>query len=199
MCSRSLRSVRHRCAVRYPVSAAVRHSHLASLPVVLSSHRCSAACLSHHTVRPFASAALPRSASRNPLPASSSGHTRSPSIGDNTFHPADPEVEGYKTRLTVERRVHQAITSLPKLRDHPALASTRPPKDSVAVDWWPIGHDDPLARLRLDSLDIDSLDKIELLTAVEKEFGVEFSDEQYERFAAVGDIIETLLWNPKAK
>ena len=108
-------------------------------------------------------------------------------------------MEGFKTRLTVERRVYTALTSLPKLKDHPSLSSVRPPVDDIQVDRWPLGHDDPLAQVRLDSLDIDSLDKVELLTAVEKEFAVDFTDAQYEQFATVGDVIEALLWNPKAQ
>ena len=169
--------------------------HVRSPSTVVPTHRCSALCLVHSAS--FSSASP--SVSRSPIPASSSLHHRSSSIADDSFHPADPEVEGYKTRLSVERRVYSAISSLPKLADNATLRAARPPRDDIQIDWWPLGHDDPLAVLRLDQLDLDSLDKVELLTAVEKEFGVEFSDQQYEKFSTAGHIIEALLWNPNTK
>ena len=213
MSARSLRAVCQRSSATLSILPAAsrinlsrRAAHSVSSSSLLSSHRCSLLCLVH---RPLSSSSALTSSpsssfaslstSRNPLPASSTEHTRSSSISDDSFHPADPEVEGFKTRLLVERRVHSAITSLPKLADNPTLTAARPPADDVQIDWWPLGHDDPLAVVRLDSLDIDSLDKVELLTAVEKEFGIEFTDEQYEQFATVGDIIENLLWNPNTK
>ena len=41
--------------------------------------------------------------------------------------PADPEIEGYKTRLTVERRIYSALSSLPKFKDNPTLKAVAPP------------------------------------------------------------------------
>ena len=130
--------------------------------------------------------------------SSSAGHVVSSSLPAD-FHPADPEIAGYKTRLSVERRMYKAITALPKFSSHPLLQRASPPQHDDAVDDWAIGHDDPLARVSFKELEVDSLDKVELLVSVEKEFGHEFSDAEYEKFSSVGDLIEAVLWTPDAK
>ena len=62
-----------------------------------------------------------------------------------------------------------------------------------------IGHDDPFAQLSFEQLEVDSLDKVEMLVVVEKEFGHEFSDEQFDQFDRVGHLVEAILWNPECR
>ena len=57
---------------------------------------------------------------------------------------------------------------------------------------------DALCSITFAQLNADSLDKIEILVSVEREFNYEMEDEQYDRFKTVGDIVETILWHPKA-
>ena len=135
--------------------------------------------------------------SPNPFPTSADNHVVSSGLPPS-FRPADPEVEGYKTRLSVERRVWKAITANPKFSAHPVLLPVCPPLTDDGVDTYRIGHDDGFASVTFAQLEADSLDKIELLVAVEKEFGTEFSDDQFDRFSSIGDLIETVLWNPAA-
>jgi len=155
-----------------------------------SSHRCSPCC-PLHARRSFAT-------TPNPFPTATSTHTVSSGL-PSTFNPAAPEIEGYKTRLTVERRIFKALTSLPKFSSHPVLLAASPPLTDDGVDRWPIGHDDPFAQVKFESLELDSLDKVEVLVSVEKEFGHEFSDAEFDKFQSVGDLIEAALWSPEAR
>lgn len=44
----------------------------------------------------------------------------------------------------------------------------------------------------LESLKLDSLDKIDLLYEIEDVFGIEFSDEEMQSFNKVGDLLELI-------
>jgi acyl carrier protein len=110
------------------------------------------------------------------------------------FRSADPEVEGYKTRHTVESRVLKAVMELPKFREHPQLAAIA----QELTDPKRVGPHDSLSSITLNDLQVDSLDKVELLVAVEREFDTEFSDSEFEKFTSVGQIIEHILWLPQA-
>ena len=44
----------------------------------------------------------------------------------------------------------------------------------------------------IEDLGADSLDAVELVMAIEEEFGIEVPDEEAEKLAAVGDIIDYL-------
>ena len=171
----------------------------ASLPSanqrLLPHHRCSPSCPLHSSSLPRAFATV---TSPNPFPTSSSTHVVSSNLPPS-FQPADPEIEGYKTRLMVQRRVYKALTSLPKFTSNPTLAARAPPMSDDSANTPTIGHDDPFAQLMFDELEVDSLDRVEMLVAVEKEFGHEFSDEAFEQFHSVGDLIEAILWSPEAR
>jgi len=44
----------------------------------------------------------------------------------------------------------------------------------------------------VDDLGADSLDTVELLMAVEEEFGIEISDDQFEKIVTVGQLVKFL-------
>lgn len=44
----------------------------------------------------------------------------------------------------------------------------------------------------LESLKLDSLDKIDLLYEIEDVFGIEFTDEEMQSFSKVGDLLELI-------
>jgi len=52
--------------------------------------------------------------------------------------------------------------------------------------------------LPFTSLGLDSLDVVELLVAVEKNFGVELADEEHESVKNVNDLIEKIYNHPRA-
>ena len=45
---------------------------------------------------------------------------------------------------------------------------------------------------KLEDLGLDSLDKIELLYAIEEQFGIEFENEEMQGFVTVGDIVASI-------
>ena len=50
---------------------------------------------------------------------------------------------------------------------------------------------------KLEDLGLDSLDKIELLYAIEEQFGIEFENEEMQGFVTVGDIVASIEKNYK--
>jgi len=110
---------------------------------------------------------------------------------------ADPEVFGLKDRLSVERRIHQALSKIIKIADQPIFQSAVPPSD-VDIAASRVSHTDALSKLTFNDLNLDSFDRVEVLTAVEYEFDHEFSDEDYDRLKTIGDLIEEILWVPRA-
>jgi len=51
----------------------------------------------------------------------------------------------------------------------------------------------PDVKIGEDGLGLDSLDQVELLTAIEEEFKVEIPDEDAEKLASIDDVINYLL------
>ncbi|MDY5853546.1 MAG: phosphopantetheine-binding protein [Bacilli bacterium] len=45
---------------------------------------------------------------------------------------------------------------------------------------------------KLEDLGLDSLDKIELLYAIEESFGIEFENEEMQSFITIGDIVKSI-------
>ena len=45
---------------------------------------------------------------------------------------------------------------------------------------------------KLEDLGLDSLDKIELLYAIEESFGTEFENEEMQSFITIGDIVKSI-------
>ncbi|MGM9857942.1 MAG: acyl carrier protein [Bacilli bacterium] len=45
---------------------------------------------------------------------------------------------------------------------------------------------------KLEDLGLDSLDKIELLYAIEESFGIEFENEEMQSFSSIGDIVKSI-------
>ena len=45
---------------------------------------------------------------------------------------------------------------------------------------------------KLEDLGLDSLDKIELLYAIEESFGIEFEKEEMQSFITIGDIVKSI-------
>lgn len=126
-------------------------------------------------------------------PATTKARIQSASI-PSQYVSSDPEVEGYKTRHSVETRVLHAVMQMPKFREHTQLVAIA----HELTDPKRVGPHDSLSSITLNDLQVDSLDKVELLVAVEKEFNTEFSDEEFEKFKTVGEIIEHILWTPQA-
>ena len=45
---------------------------------------------------------------------------------------------------------------------------------------------------KLEDLGLDSLDKIELLYAIEESFGIEFENEEMQSYITIGDIVKSI-------
>ncbi len=56
----------------------------------------------------------------------------------------------------------------------------------------------PAAHFEKD-LGLDSLDVVELVMALEEEFGIEIPDAEADKIASVGDAVNYLISNPLAK
>ena len=62
----------------------------------------------------------------------------------------------------------------------------------IIVDQSVCDEEDIKLETEIDDLKLDSLDKIELLMALEEEFNVQISDEKAELVKTVADIVKTI-------
>ena len=62
----------------------------------------------------------------------------------------------------------------------------------IIVEQSVCDEEDVKLETEIDDLKLDSLDKIELLMALEEEFNVEISDEKAELVKTVADIVKTI-------
>lgn len=62
----------------------------------------------------------------------------------------------------------------------------------IIVEQSVCDEEDIKLETEIDDLKLDSLDKIELLMALEEEFNVEISDEEAELVKTVADIVKTI-------
>ena len=72
-----------------------------------------------------------------------------------------------------------------KLNEIKAKLAKAAHKDSVSEE------------IKLNELGLDSLDVVELLMAIEEEFGVEIPDEKIEGLKTVGDVVDYIQDNMK--
>jgi acyl carrier protein len=61
-------------------------------------------------------------------------------------------------------------------------------EDILELDLASMAEDE----LDLDALDVDSLDRIELLMAVQQEFGVKFTPDELKSMSSIGDVVAVI-------
>ena len=69
---------------------------------------------------------------------------------------------------------------------------------SIIVDQLGVNADQVTAEAKfIEDLGADSLDTVELIMALEEEFGIEVPDEEAEKLQSVGDVIKYIEENQK--
>lgn len=65
--------------------------------------------------------------------------------------------------------------------------------DRIVIEHLNCDGDDVTPIATLDELGADSLDKVELIMALEEEFGVHISDERAEEIVTIGDMVKVVV------
>ncbi|MBO8167810.1 MAG: acyl carrier protein [Thermoanaerobacteraceae bacterium] len=65
----------------------------------------------------------------------------------------------------------------------------------VVVEQLGVDADEVTMETSFEDLDMDSLDIVELIMALEEEFGLEISDEEAEKLTTVGAVVEYIKEN----
>lgn len=160
--------------------------------------RCSAATAASRSVLLNQSSILSNNRYTNQFNRSiSSNSNRNHSSNSSSVNAAEPEITGLNSRADVESRLLSVLYNHSKLSHHTPTINNVSTGAAAAAAVPAVNYSIPLTAT-MNELGLDSLDVVELLVQVEREFSIELPDEQYNSNNTVEQLIEYIIWHPQA-